>query len=359
MKLEPVYATGRAKATQAMKDVPVVSRPATTKQVRGVETARVETRSGRYTARLLGRVVPDERRIYRLNAGIEGYIQDIAESTTGAFVRKNQQLATFSSPSATMPLQTFILNVGAEERFQKALAEHSPEGVSLPAAAANIQQRIHQLQNLGMSLLQIDEVRKTRLVPDRIKILAPVDGIILSQNVYRGQKFDRGAEWYSIADLKHVWVIADVAAREAAALRRCSRVRISRPDGQGSLTAHVSETQPQIDEATRTVKVRIEADNTTLALRPNMFVDVYLDNPLPAALSVFADSVVDSGTRKVVFVDTGDGQFEPREVEIGWRSGDSVGIVRGLSAGDRVARDANFLLDSETRMQVKDVAWQH
>jgi multidrug efflux pump subunit AcrA (membrane-fusion protein) len=108
---------------------------------------------------------------------------------------------------------------------------------------------------------------------------------------------------------------------------------------------------PQFDPSTRTLKVRIEVENPDYALRPDMFVDVQFPLNLPPALTVPADAVIDSGLRQTVFVDHGDGYFEPRRVETGWRFGDRVQILRGLMTGERVVTAGNFLIDSESRLK--------
>ncbi len=113
----------------------------------------------------------------------------------------------------------------------------------------------------------------------------------------------------------------------------------------------MSDALPQFDAQTRTLKTRFELDNPGNVLRPDMFVDVELHAEMPAAVAVPADAVVDSGLRKVVFVDRGNGYFEPRRVETGWRIGDRVEIVKGLMGGERVVVSGNFLLDSESRMK--------
>ena len=108
---------------------------------------------------------------------------------------------------------------------------------------------------------------------------------------------------------------------------------------------------PQFDPATRTMKVRLEAENPGLALRPEMFVDVEVSVDYPPAIAVPVEAVLDSGLRKTVFVERGEGRFEPREVRTGWRLGDKVEIVEGLTAGERVVVSGTFFLDSESRMR--------
>jgi RND family efflux transporter MFP subunit len=356
MQLEPVYADGGL-VTADLDDSPSPLAPGTVRisaarqQLFGVRVSSVEKSSGTHQLRLFGRVAPDEARSYKLNAGIEGFIQEVSAATTGSQVRKNQLLATFSAPNATMIIQTYILNLGAEDRFKKSAAEGSTEAQALPATAANLQQRNQQLQNLGMSPLQMEEIKHTRQVPESIKILAPADGFVLARNVSPGQKFERGMEWFRIANLNRVWILADVFENDAQYLRPGMRAMVSLPHQGKTLVARVSEVLPQFDAATRTLKVRLEVDNPGYILRPDMFVDVELPVALPQALVVPAEAILDSGRSRTVFVERGPGWFEPRSVETGWRFDDRVEIVRGLEPGERIVVSGNFLIGSESRLK--------
>lgn len=115
----------------------------------------------------------------------------------------------------------------------------------------------------------------------------------------------------------------------------------------------MSQVLPQFDPATRTLKVRLEADNPGYALRPDMFVDVELPIGFPATIAVPVDAVVDSGLKKTVFVDRGEGFFEPRQVETGWRFDDRVEIVKGLKPGEQIVVSGNFLIGSESRLKAE------
>jgi multidrug efflux pump subunit AcrA (membrane-fusion protein)/YHS domain-containing protein len=116
--------------------------------------------------------------------------------------------------------------------------------------------------------------------------------------------------------------------------------------------ATVSQVLPVFDASTRTLKVRLETDNPGFTLRPDMFVDVEFPVKLPAAITVPVDAVLDSGLTKTVFIDHGNGFFEPRDVETGWRFGNWVEIARGLKPGERIVISGNFLIDSESRMEL-------
>jgi Cu(I)/Ag(I) efflux system membrane fusion protein len=199
---------------------------------------------------------------------------------------------------------------------------------------------------------QLDEIRRTRQSPETVEIRAPEAGFILVRNLTLGQRFERGTELYRIADLSKVWILADVFEYEAQYLEVGKSVQGSLPNQKKTFQAKVSNVLPQFDEATRTLKVRLEADNPNYALRPNMFVDIELPVSLPPAVTVPADAVLDSGLKKTVFIDKGSGLFEPREVETGWRLGNRVEITRGLEPGERIVISGTFLIDSESRMEL-------
>ena len=147
-------------------------------------------------------------------------------------------------------------------------------------------------------------------------------------------------------------MFADLFESDAQYVRAGTAALLSFPFRQGvPIRARISNVLPQLDPTTRTLKVRLDIDNRDMTLRPDMFVDVEIAATLPEAVTVPSDAVVDSGLRKLVFVDRGSGYFEPRRVETGWRSDDRVEIVKGLMPGERIVVSGNFLLDSESRMK--------
>ncbi|HEX7624215.1 MAG TPA: efflux RND transporter periplasmic adaptor subunit [Anaeromyxobacteraceae bacterium] len=334
-------------------------------KVLGIAVTPVQRSAGARTLRVLGRIAPDEARLYKLNAGLNGSVRDVTAVAAGSRVRKNQVLGSFYAPDATSVLQLFVLNTQGFDRkkIQSFKADGSSEGAgrgedemdvghkNSSLYNANIQQRIMQLENYGVSALQREEIVRSGRVPDAIKIVSPVEGVVLAKGVFPGLKFDRGFEFYRIADLRKVWVLADVFMQDARHVRAGMRAEVSTPEQPVTLPATVTDILPQFDAATRTLKVRLALDNPGFALRPDMFVDVAVKIDLPPAVVVPPDAIVDSGLVKRVFVQTAEGVFEPRAVETGWRSGDRVEIVKGLRPGELVVTSGTFFLDSETRMR--------
>jgi membrane fusion protein, copper/silver efflux system len=316
----------------------------------GVRVLDARVSSFTHTLRLVGRVIADESRVYTLNAGIDGYIREVSPVTTGSFVRKGQTLATFASPEAIPAIQNYLVALNAIDRLKQSGGEGAAQA-QIGSTSSNFQQRTEKLEDLGLSHRQLEEMERTHQVPKGIEIAAPADGFVVARNISPGQKFSRGTEWYRIADISRVWILADVFGTDADRLRSGATVTVSLPDRRRSFDARVSEVLPSADPVTRTLRVRLEVNNPDYVLRQDMFVDVEVRVTVPSVIAVPADAVADSGLRQVVFVESGAGAFEPRLVETGARFGDQVEIVKGLRGGERIATSGVFLLESERRMQ--------
>ncbi|MBI4537619.1 MAG: efflux RND transporter periplasmic adaptor subunit [candidate division NC10 bacterium] len=351
MELVPVYEDGSTSAAGSSAQGSPRTVPLSLEKQRllGVRVVSVERAAGTQTLRLLGRVAPDETRLYRLNAAVDGWVREVAPVTTGSRVEKGQWLATFAASDLFVSAQALVFALTAVERLARS-GQESP-AVTNPTTS-NFQQRIEKLQSLGMSASQIEEIRHTREIPQGIKVFAPAAGFVLARNLSDGQKFEKGAEWFRLADLGRVWIVADVFKSEAKHLRPGTLARVALPDDPEVIfQARVSDILHPFDVGTQTLKVRLETENPQHLLRPDMFVDVELPVTRPPALSVPVDAVVDSGVQKTVYVVKEEGRFEPRRVVTGWRHGDRVEIVQGLTVGDRVVLSSAFLLDSESRVK--------
>jgi membrane fusion protein, copper/silver efflux system len=354
MPLEPVYIDGRSAG--AVRASPAPGAPAGTvhvsaekQQLIGVRMAAVDKTAATEQLRFYGRVAADETASYRIEVGIDGgFIQYLSSVTTGTLVRKDQWLATFSAPDVRSPIQAFLVGLEVLDRSKTA----GDNRTQIDVANASLQQSIDRLLTLGVSRMQIEEISRTRQLPANIRITAPAEGFVLARNVSIGQRIDRGDELYRIADLRRVWILADVSGPVAARVRPGTTVHVSIPGDTASLRARVStDVLPQFDAVTHAVQLRLEAENPDYLLRPGMFVDVDVPITLPPAIAVPVEAVRDSGLEKIVFVEHGTGDFEARLVRTGWRFGGRVEIVDGLVPGERIVVSGVFLLDSESRLQ--------
>lgn len=351
MQLEPVYADGGPASGSSPRPAGTVTASAGLRQLQGVRVGTVERAASTQSLRLFGRVVPDETRVYTVNAALEGYIQRLSQATTGSFVRKGQWLGSFFSSEIRSPLQAYITALDVEDQDPTTRVHAGMQVAAGTNASRSAQFSVERLRGMGMSTPQIEEMRRKRDIPLSIDILAPADGLIIGRNATPGQKFDKSTEWFRIANIEKVWILADLLESDAALVRPGAKARVTIPGRSAPLTASVSGVPPQFDASSRTMKLRLELANPGSLLRPDMFVDAEVSVERPEAVTIPADALIDSGLRRTVFVEKGDGIFEPRAVETGWRFGDRVEIVRGLEPGERIVTSGTFLVDSESQLK--------
>jgi membrane fusion protein, copper/silver efflux system len=350
MALEPVYQDGRGAPAPALP-AGAVTIQAGLRQLQGVKVGAVERTPSSHPLRLFGRVVPDEGRVFSVNAAMEGAIHDLAPVTTGSFVRRGQRLGSFFCADMRTALQAFMTAIDAQETDASARASAGLVIAAGSTPSRNGQYITERLRSLGVSDRQLEEMRRKREVPLLIDIAAPTDGLLLSRSVTAGQKYEKGAEWFRLANLDRVWIQADLQEGDVALVRPGATARVTVPGRPGTLTAVVSQVPPQFDAASRTMRVRLELENPGALLRPDMFVDAEVTVERPAALVIPADALIDSGLRRTVFVEQAEGLFVPRAVEIGWRMGDRVEVTSGLAAGERIVLSGTFLVDSESQLR--------
>jgi RND family efflux transporter MFP subunit len=317
-------------------------------QLIGMKTGLVERVSSHRRLRLLGRVTLDENRVHRVTTVGDGWIRELSPAAVGSRVEKGQRLASYYAPRFLAAQQAYFYALNTLDRLQAGTSEGKDQNT---ATRSQLQAAVDNLRALGMDEAQIAEISHTRLPSQDVWVSAPATGFIVARNISPGLRFDRGSEFYRIADLSQVWIQADVFEHESDQFLRGDRATVSLPHQQKTFRAVVSDILPQFDGTTRTLKVRLDVDNPEFLLRPDMFVDVEWPVTLASAIVLPVDAVVDSGVKKTVYVDKGDGIFEPRQVETGWRAGDRVEIVKGLMPGEKIVVSGTFLIDSESRMK--------
>ena len=320
-------------------------------QAIGIQVGVVSRSAGTRLLRTTGRVVADENRTYPIVAAVSGWIRNVESVATGDGVKKDQVLASFFAPDAQFEMAQQSYYTSLEMLYREAGTQRQSHDSG--RALELIERVADGLRNLGVSNSQIREMAKRREVVHDIRVESPVDGVVLKRSVSSGLRFDRGFEFYRIADLNRVWILADVYRDQLPFIRRGASARITTAEASHALSATVSASEPIFDEATLTLKVRLEVANARRALKPGMFIDVEFPVDLPSRLVVPADAIVDSGLRKTVFVDCGKGNFEPRLVETGSRFGDDVEVTKGLMPGEQIVISGTFFVDSESRMKAK------
>ncbi len=346
MDLVAVYADGVGKALTGASDDGSggLSIDPAAQKLYGIQLASVTKDAGKSSLRVFGRVTADETRVYRVEMGTDGYVKETHDDAVGNHVKKDQHLAMVYSPE-------FLAVEGGYLSANERTPTNSKDNTAALQNAASAQARADRLRNLGMSDAQIDEMTANRKIPEDVYVVSPVDGFVISRDISPGVRFERQRELYKIADLSHVWIQAEVFGKDADKFRPGTMARVTLSETGEVFQARVSNVLPEVDPATRVLRVRLEAANPGFKLRPDMFVNVDVPVALPPGLTVPADAVVNSGDTNQVFVQISPGHFAKRMVEVGWRTEDRVQIVKGLSEGETVVSEGTFLVDSESRLQ--------
>jgi len=335
MKLVPVYAdaTTTTAASSTVAGYANVSVPAQRQQLIGVKLATAELRNLSRTIRTTGRVAVDERRTAQVRTKFDGFVEALYVNFTGQPVRRGDPLLAVYSPDLLATQNELIL----------AERNHSDLGRTLADAART------RLRLFDMSTADIDRVARTGKPMHDVIVRSPVAGVVMTKNVVAGGRVMPSDTLYEIADLSHVWLLADVYEAELPSVHVGASAHVM--IGGQTLAGRVTFIGPIVAAQTRTANVRIELDNVAGLLKPDMYADVILQQPQGASVAIPDSAVMNTGTRSVVFVARGDGTFEPRQVTIGEKANGFYAIRSGVQAGERVVVDANFLVDSESRLK--------
>ena len=199
---------------------------------------------------------------------------------------------------------------------------------------------------------EIENIEKTRQPIRAITIHSSFSGFVSAKSIAHGTKVTPAEALYDIIDLSSVWVLADVYEVNLPFVKVGQPAEITLPYMPGkTLKGRVTYIYPTLDEKTRTVKLRLEFSNPSNQLKPEMYTQVELKGSMGKGLAIPESAVISTGERMVVFVSMGEGTFEPREVAMGVKVRNFYEIKKGLSAGEKVVTDANFLLDSESKLR--------
>jgi RND family efflux transporter MFP subunit len=313
----------------------------------GVETGTVAWKQVSDDVRATGTIDIDERLISYVQVRFSGYVRRVFANATYQYVKKGEPLFTIYSPELVATQNEYLL----ARQNESLLSRSSVDGVALGAAALTTAAEA-RLRQWNVSEMEIATVQETGRPISDLVINSPVSGYITERNALPNLYVDPATRLYAIADLSRIWVYAQVFQDDVGRLK---------PNDQAQITVdayperifrgRIESILPQVDMATRTVRVRLEVANLDLKLKPGMFVNAAFKTNMGRRLVVPASAVLQSGTRQLAFVDEGGGRFTPEDVVLGPPVGDDVIIMQGLTAGQRIVTSANFLIDSDSQLQ--------
>ena len=316
------------------------------RQLLSLRTVKVERGSFGTGIRTVGRVAFDERRVHHVHTRFEAYVEHVTADFTGKFVRKGEVLAHVYSPELFATQQEVLLALRAARALGPGADPSAREGAERLLEAARQRLRLWEMADADIAALE-----KSGEPLRRVPIYAPTSGYVTARTAFPGMRVMPADTLFDIVDLSSVWVLADVYESELprVSVRQPARMTLSYRPGR-EWRGKVTYVYPSLEEKTRTAKVRLEFANPREELKPEMYADVVLESATRSALKVPVDAVLDSGTRKVVFVAKGEGLLEPREITVGEQGDGWWEVLSGLTEGEEVALGATFLVDSESRL---------
>ena len=312
----------------------------------GVQLAKVTMARITSTVEAVGRVEQPEAQLATVPARVGGRIDKLYVQFTGETIRQGQAVAEIYSPDLVASAEEYRLALQNRDRMRSSSEKEALEGANELVAASR-----KRLELWGVSENQIDAAA-TGAAGLSITVYAPSGGSVVERKVTRGQYVNAGDALFTVADLGTVWVKADVYEFQLPQVRPGQAVEITSealPDKV--LHGRVDFIEPEANPQTRTIPIHVHVPNPGMRLRPGMFIRAKFISPGERdTLVIPRSAVLDTGTRKIVYVATSDGVFEAREVETGAPSEERYPVLAGLKAGEQVVANGNFLIDSQTRL---------
>ena len=362
MNLTPVKNTAeeeeQAVAEQAMDEqaedaapspgASIVIDPATIQNI-GVQTAAVQERPLTRSIRTVGHLDYNEEMYSRINVKYPGWIEKLYVNETGQRVAEGDPMLDIYSPELVAAQEEYLLAFQNVKNLENSTFETIAKGAESLLDASR-----RRLLYWDVTEAQIQELEERGAIARTLTIYAPSKGIVVERMAELGMRVTPGMDMYRMADLSSIWAFAHVYDGDAPWLSPGLTAEMDLPYNPGKVyRGTIDYIYPYLDRASRDIKIRLVFPNRDLELKPQMYANIRLSaRSARSVLVVPGSAVIHSGERNVVFVALDGGKFEPREVTLGMEGREGyVEAMSGVSAGERVVTSAQFLIDSESRLQ--------
>jgi RND family efflux transporter MFP subunit len=311
----------------------------------GVQVAAVRTAALKTDIAAFGRVEQPEAQLAAVSARIGGRVDKLYVQYTGERVRNGQAVADIYSPEVATAIEEYHL---AEENRNQ--LKQSDDVYARTQADSLVKASQHKLELWGISGKQQDAPEKGGI--PHVTIYSYASGTVVDRKVTQGQYVNAGDTLLTVADLNQVWIKADVYEEQLPQIRQGQEVAITADSlPNRTLHGHVDFIEPAANPQTRTVPVHVHVANPGMRLLPGMFVNATFESrAAQASIVVPRSAVLDTGTRKIVYLARPNGVFEAREVQVGAPTEDLFPVLHGLAMGDSVVLNGNFLIDSQAHL---------
>ena len=310
-----------------------------------------------------GRIEVQQNRLAKIGSPVTGRVSDIQVSL-GQIVKSGQILAKVNSVELT---QTQLIFIKAKQQIglkTKAVvrakllfeadviskAEMQRIEAELDSVTAEFDATEDQLEILGMTKAAIQKLSNSSTVNSYSDVTSRIAGIVISKHVNIGQVVQPADELFSVADLNHLWAVAEVPEQQAAFIQKDQEVTIDIPAlDDKRVKGKIIYVGDIVNPETRTVLIRTEIDNSNQMLKPDMLITVTVQSKKISKLAVPSSAVVRENDRSYVFAQTGPNKFRLREIEIGSRDGNMVSVLSGITIGETIVVDGAFHLNNERK----------
>ena len=291
--------------------------------------------------RLLGTLLKSEEKESNIPARVPGRVEEVFVQSTGSFIKKGDPVLKLYSPKLLTGGDEYL--IARKNYFSN---RKNKEFKDL------YEQSIQRMKLWGVLDKQLESWAKINKVPREITIYSPVTGIVEKKNAIKGKYFKEGQSFFDLVDLNSLWVEMDVYEHDSALVNIGQVAELEFSAYPGDIwEGKIDFISPVLDKKTRTLKIRTTLNNNEGKLRPGMVgtASVTLDlQGMP--LVIPRTAIIDTGKRKVVWIDNGNNRYQAKKVHTGFESQGYVEIKHGLSEGEKVVIDGNFLLDAQAQL---------
>ncbi len=290
----------------------------------------------------------DERKEFVVTTKVGGWVEKLYVNYTGQEVKKGEKLIDIYSPQLVAAQQEFITALS----YSASVMNSSDENIAASGKEL-INNSIRKLELLDVSSLEIERLRKTKEINKYVTLYAPFVGTVIHKQVTEGEKIKPGSPLLRIADLKNLWLMADVYEYELAKIKVGSTADITFNYLPGkTFKGKISFIYPTLDAKTRTVKVRIDMPNYNNELKPSMFATITISGKDLGNYPVVPEyAIIRSGQTNIIVLALGDGKFRPVDVKLGNYADGYYQVLDGLTDGNKIVTSAQFLIDSESNLK--------
>jgi Cu(I)/Ag(I) efflux system membrane fusion protein len=308
-----------------------------------VETSVISRQKPTRQIRLYGKVQVDERQLQNQVSHLSGRIEKLYASFTGETIEVGQTLAKIYSPEV-ITAQQELLEAAKTKSIQPAIYEAAKE----------------KLRQWKLTDEQIYEIETSGTVQSTPAIVSNTTGVVMERLVNEGDYVSRGTILYRIADLSKVWVMFDAYESDLQFLRGNDKMKFMLKAYPGTeFTGTIAFIDPVIDPLTRVAKIRVEVDNRSGRLKPEMFATGIVQSSLSGygdELVIPQSAVLWTGVRSVVYVQqpgSDEPVFRMREVTLGPSLGDGWVVKAGLTDGEEIVTNGTFSVDAAAQLEGK------